>query len=294
MNQKASYIIAILFVFIPGFLVAQIHGKILDSESHEPISYAVISWNGGTQGVVSNSNGEFEVVNLELDSLCISAMAYRDTCVALKSFGNNKMLIYLDRQTFVFPEIEVKSSQLTKKEFRVSEKKSTGVGGGNTKYNFIIGTEFTNDQLGTIESVSIFFSDLYNRKKSIQILRLRILSFNEENQPEYDLLTEFVEIKPRRKNRWYTIDLSEYNLRLDKKNFLVGVEYFLNPDMDADNYSVKFQRGWIVGMSEIQKDQRGLIQIWDKWDGIPWGNAPNSPIKNVVPMIKVSAMVLEP
>ncbi len=289
-----AHLSLIYLLFVPGTLVAQVFGKILDSESLEPVSYGVISWNGGTNGVVSNIDGEFEIVDLKPDSLCVSALAFKDTCLAPKPTGTNELLIYLDRQIYDLPEIEVGSIKLARKEFQVSDNLSTGIGGSLSKLNYFVGTEFSNEQLGVIESVSIFFGQFQNSKMGDKIMRLRILTFNDENFPEYDLLTEFVPLNPRRKNRWLTIDLEKYDLRLDKRNFLVAVEYVKNPDLEVDKDSREYGSGWSIGLSEIPANQEGLIQMWDKLDGGPWGKAPNFPIKNVVPMIKVSARVYDP
>ncbi|TVR85352.1 MAG: hypothetical protein EA411_13050 [Saprospirales bacterium] len=282
-------------MFFPCIHNAQVFGKLVDSESLEPISYAVISWNGGSKGAVSGPEGEFEVVDREVDSVLISAMAYRDTSVSLKSFGNSEIIIYLNRQTYDLPIIEVKSGYFTRMEFEVSNRKKTSLGTASIKFNFFIGTEFANDQLGYIESVSIFFDRA--RSKNLEhevIFRLRILGFNDDNYPEYDLLTEFVEIMPERRNRWLTIDLKDNNVRLPDRNFLVAVEYIKKPDLKAKGEPKVFSSGWSIGLSEIPTDQKGLRQMWDNLDGDSWGKSPNFPIENVAPMIKVSAMVLKP
>jgi hypothetical protein len=293
MKIRILFFFIILLGFIPSILFAQVKGKILDAENLEPICYAVISWDKGSNGVISNVNGEFEVIDQVVDSLLISAMAFRDTSVCLKSFGNHEVILYLERQIFELPIVEIKSGILSQKEFQVSTRKSISIGGGTSEFNFSVGTEFNNSQLGFIESVSIFFDQVKKRKQENKILRLRILGFNDENYPEYDLLTQFIELQPRRKNRWLTIDLREYDVRLNEKNFLVAIEFIKNPDISVENDPNEILSGWFIGLSEIPADQKGLLRMWDKLDGRPWGKAPNYPIKNVTPMIKVSAMVLK-
>lgn len=299
MNCLMNINILLSFLFFLGFgpnlLFTQVKGKLLNTENLEPIGYAVISWNGGSKGVISNEKGEFEITAQVVDSFIkISAMVFQDTSINLKVLKNQENTIYLRRQTFDLPTVEIKSGIPTRKKFDVSSEKYTCIGSGTSGFNFSVGTEFNNSHFGFIETVSIFFNHHGRRAQGNKVMRLRVLGFNDDNYPEFDLLTEFVKLNPRRKNRWFTIDLSKFNVPLNNSNFLVAIEFIKDPDLEDDNDQSSILSGWSVGLSEIPSDQKGLLQMWDKLDGGKWDRAPNYPIQNVVPMIKVSSKVYGP
>jgi hypothetical protein len=87
-------------------------GKIIDSETKEPISYASVYLQGLPIGTVSNSNGEFTFIvpyKFENGTVVISMVGYMDFKISVKEWKESK-LINLYEATFQLNEIIVSTS----------------------------------------------------------------------------------------------------------------------------------------------------------------------------------------
>ncbi|MFY0625288.1 MAG: carboxypeptidase-like regulatory domain-containing protein [Reichenbachiella sp.] len=95
-------------------------GTILDAVTREPLSFATVSVQGTSKGVVSNFLGEFEIqisIQNSFDSLLISSMGYKPFKQVIRSLiDENNLQIQLEENTIILDEVIVSDEQMTAKE----------------------------------------------------------------------------------------------------------------------------------------------------------------------------------
>ena len=77
-----SWIIGALFFFVNGVAAQQlVQGKVIDSETGEPVPFASIGVMGTSKGTSSNSNGEFSILITDQATLEVTSLGYQSTRV---------------------------------------------------------------------------------------------------------------------------------------------------------------------------------------------------------------------
>lgn len=95
---------------IPVFL--SIGGKIIDSETQEPLPYATIGISHRGRGTVTNFNGDFILrISEECleDTLTVSYVGYVNRLLPVRSLPGNVMTITMDRDYIPIPEIIIRA-----------------------------------------------------------------------------------------------------------------------------------------------------------------------------------------
>lgn len=159
----------------------------------------------------------------------LKALGYRDTSIIVSDAGKTEIWeIGLTPKTYDLPEIYVTDNQLESKTFELRKRRLRTFPMENLSISFNgyvkKGTAFQNQHSGNITSVSIYFSEP-GHIDDYQFIRLRILEMNSIGMPGSDLLSKTVLLNPEEKG-WYTVDLTEFNVPLNEKDFLVAAEFF--------------------------------------------------------------------
>jgi hypothetical protein len=95
---------------VPLFLA--IGGKIIDSETAEPLPYATIGISHRGRGTVTNFNGDFILRISEAcldDTLTVSYVGYVNRQLHVRSLPGNVMTITMDRDFIPIPEINIRA-----------------------------------------------------------------------------------------------------------------------------------------------------------------------------------------
>ncbi|MRR23568.1 carboxypeptidase-like regulatory domain-containing protein [bacterium] len=95
---------------LPAFLA--IGGKIIDSETLEPLPYATIGISHRGRGTVTNFNGDFMLRISEAcleDTLTVSYVGYVNRLLPVRSLPGNVMTITMDRDYIPIPEIIIRA-----------------------------------------------------------------------------------------------------------------------------------------------------------------------------------------
>lgn len=85
-----------------------IKGMVIDSISHEPISYAAIFFRGSDKGLLTNENGEFNMTtSANFISLSISTMGYKEKEIYVNKGKTNELIIELVPSGVALKEVVV-------------------------------------------------------------------------------------------------------------------------------------------------------------------------------------------
>lgn len=204
-----------------------VKGRICDSETGKPLEYTGIQLMKSNKGAITEKNGVFRLIvnKKELsDSLLISTLGYERVYLPVKNFsGNTNRTIFLVRRTINIEEVSINLKDYKFKT--IGNKIGISIGSiyidthGQQTALYI---ENKKKKQGEIVAVKYYLS-----RKGNLIAPFRVRIFEKDsitNAPGKDLLYEMLIIKPDNKRGWFTVDLSQYNLKLPEKGFFVGFQ----------------------------------------------------------------------
>ncbi len=91
----------------------RVSGRLVDSNTGEPLPYANISLQGRSGGAMSNLDGYFSMPSVSIDTipLCISYVGYRSRCVDLAAHETENMAIKMERANTYLLAVDVIGKQ---------------------------------------------------------------------------------------------------------------------------------------------------------------------------------------
>ncbi|MFM9836735.1 MAG: carboxypeptidase-like regulatory domain-containing protein [Cyclobacteriaceae bacterium] len=229
--------LAFFLTFHFAYSQISIKGKVVDQYTKKPIAYANIGIVNTGIGTISNEDGSFSLqvpdVNLK-DTLRLSAIGFAKKNLAIQSFFNRDLTIYLEEQITELNEVTVTSKKEKNKFFELGNKKSRG---GTLETDTVYAGSAT---ALLIENVNPIQKDLsfpvYLKSARIRIfrnnlpsfkLRVRLYSIDSVTHcPGEDLLKKSIVVESSMKNGWVIFDFSELQF-LVTKPFFVAFERIL-------------------------------------------------------------------
>lgn len=258
-----------------------IHGRVLNKETQEPISYANIGIAGSNVGTLSNLDGSFSIPipnKFSKDTLIFSALGFAKREIPIRFIKQQENLtIFLPEKTTLLNSVVVSGKRQPNKTFEL----------GNSSFK---GGVIVTDTIYAGRSVSLlienkqpyFQKDLQfpvylekarlnifkNNLKSLKF-RLRINDVDSlTGKPGNDLLSQSIIVESTIRKGWLEFDLSNLNYQVSKPFFLT-FEQILDlreRTLIADGYrdfiskypeKVKFDTVEIDGKKEVRKIMKG-------------------------------------
>lgn len=118
MAAGLRYLLVLIFVAFQAYqsvLFSQpkdyIEGKVLNSTSQEPVSFAAIKLKNNRLGVFANAGGDFKLINnpeFRNDSIIVTCIGFRQASLAFKDLDENRgNKIYLNPALYSLSEVKV-------------------------------------------------------------------------------------------------------------------------------------------------------------------------------------------
>ncbi len=235
-------------------------------KTNEPIPYASLSWNNGKMGLVANENGEIILESVPQEFL-VSALGYKDSIYIIGKDKLNKDALLLAPTGLTLPELTIKPSKTKKRTIALKSKNKSGLK-SYADYKSALGSSVKVKKTSEIIGVKFFIE----RAGSIHPhkIRLRILKFDEEMYPSYDILNEFVELKPHKKG-WVYLDLEKFSLIIDSGYYLFALEWLIIDEFKKSEMRQIYNEAKDVlsirtYISSLSYDPN----IWQKKGDYPW------------------------
>jgi hypothetical protein len=225
-------------------------GKVVDSRTREPLPYVNIGLFDKNIGTLSDPDGSFELEvppSLSRDSVVFSSIGFDRRRVGIAELrALTPAAIQLRRSVTFLPEVVVTERKVTPRRARL------GWMGGKDGI-----LPFDTIQGGGAVALLVKSPGLACRIEKIQVrlmysskdttkFRLHFYAFDSLRQiPSRELLSKEIMIKDRKRFGWLRLDLSDYDIVLTEKYFLIGFE-------------------WIDDRQTRQRMLRGL-QDWESW-----------------------------
>lgn len=237
-------IIVLLFLSTQVFSQSiNLKGKLLDSNTKEPIVYANISFLKSNKGISSLEDGTF---NLEIDKkllkekVHVSCLNYKDTIV----FANqlNDKILFLKADNLELDEVFISKKvnrELIVKKIKKRKIKISLIGTTNFPFTVARYFEFKKEYVETpfIKKVTIFLGNDEKRKAKFRVRFF--LKDSVSSLPKNDLLKESLIVSVDKRQKKIEIDLLKYDLEIPKKGIFIVLERLHVPDNfyeDTFNY----------------------------------------------------------
>jgi hypothetical protein len=250
-----------------------LNGKIEDSKTGQPLSYATIEILSLQTGTITDREGNFSlrIIPQEFirDTIIFSHVGYKKKNMPVQDFMNSGKVIALDEMPVLLGEIKVAPKKYITTILGVGDKKPSqmqyaNVFGAN-KGNFLKNEK---KKTGWIKSVSYYIHPDGNPRTPF---RVRIYGVNDNNQPVQDILNKSVIVSANGPG-WVKADLIDYHVPFPEKGVFITMEWI---NSGADFY---FEKEVAVkgkdGKPETVKRKyygQSLGTVWKKGEAVMWG-----------------------
>ncbi|HEV8512544.1 MAG TPA: carboxypeptidase-like regulatory domain-containing protein [Cyclobacteriaceae bacterium] len=212
-----------------------IRGKVIESNTNNPIPYANIGIRNSSVGTISNADGTFlaSVPDDHLkDTVTFSALGYLHQSIPVAQLNsNNSVTIILSTKETFLQEVTISSKREKAKEFDLGNRYSKG---GLNMSSAEEATAGASVALLVQNKYPSYYSDLiypvFLEDAKVRIngnttghFKIRVRLFEVDSltgQPGKDMLNESIVIESDMRSGWLRFDLSKYNLQVNGSFFL--------------------------------------------------------------------------
>lgn len=211
-----------------------ITGRVVDSQSKDPIPFASINLADEQTGALTNEYGYFQLampMRSVDDSIIVMALGFRRTALFVKRGRNMEdLIIELPRQSIKLDNITVQASKV-KMMTLGAHTSSPGAGMIQGMPGSQYASLMKNDKgkkLGFIRTVSFYIGENGFPREPFRVRIYR--ADGNYNAPNSDMLLENVVVSAARGGEWFTVDLSTYNIPAPEEGFYVAMEWIVSGD----------------------------------------------------------------
>lgn len=280
MKKLLLAIISLIAINVcPGQQI-ELSGKIIDSNSHQPLPFATIELFSLKTGTIADKNGNF-IVNISssdttLDTINFSYLGYEKVKMSINDFLESGKTIVLKEKIIDLEEVKIIPRQYTTTILGIKDKKPGSMQYANV-FNAKKGNYFENkkNEIGWIKSVSYY---IHPDGHPATPFRIRIYERDKNEMPGKDLLNENLVVSAK-KPGWHTVDISDYNISFPKEGAFVmmewinsGEEFYFEKDISIkgnDGQTEKVTRKY-YGQSLGVVSKKGGIALWGTTLGNDW------------------------
>jgi hypothetical protein len=255
---KEKFIFPFLFLFISFWVNAQLSGRVIHSETRQPVPFATIHF-AQNKGMYTDEQGVFHL-NDSYNQIIVSCVGFKTDTILVNSPHLEILLKPSVRELrpVVISDRRIKPMRLGAPE----KRKGSFSGGGHPDSQFAIFIptgyltgDYVIQQVYYLVKPGISGKDEVKPKNSF--FRLRIYA-NENGIPGKDLLNDNLIVYPELTRGWVAVDITSYSIPLPKNGIFVAMEYLPNtPKVE-----------WTFTNSETGKKQSrinyGHSLVWHK------------------------------
>ncbi|MEQ8910489.1 MAG: carboxypeptidase-like regulatory domain-containing protein [Vicingaceae bacterium] len=222
-------------------------GRLIDSSTRQPLSFAHIVLIDSSFGLVAGFKGSFSMPQ-EFDNrkFKVSALGYRSAVFSVDSTTFSKPIV-LQPMSYQLNEVTVNSPDYKRKwlnDFRSPSFGTYGLRNGGEVATFI--HESDQYPFSLLQEVSVFIQNLNDNN----FLRLHVYDYNIVcSCPGNELLDTSYLINGGYKNEWVQVDLRKSRIEIPENGFFVSIEGLRKQDenkndtIEIGGYSKRFNFG---------------------------------------------------
>lgn len=230
----------IMLSFLAGAqnISKQYVGKLITSTTLEPVAYATIVNPSLKKGVVADMRGYFKIPQNVLEQgkhIVVSSLGYETKEIEINNLNiNDTNVIYLSKKPTQLKEFEVIARNIKTKKVGIIKRHSTSYVVADPGYQYAL--KINTKDTGVIKSISYYISKKYTANTPF---RIRLYEVNNNGLPGKDLLEQDLIVAFKRNKGWFTIDISNYNIKLTEKGVFVAMEWIYSEFISLEQNSTE-------------------------------------------------------
>ena len=237
----------ILFLFLFTIsTTAQIKGVVKDSITKEPIAYVALVYENTEIGTNANSNGEFELTNIETNNkIIVSCLGYKSKFFLL----SNKNEIYLSKKEELIEEIVIKNRK-NRSEIIIDNYKNSQMAFGCNKAGNVWAKyiKFTKEVQNHPFIKKIQFT-AKSRVKNAKV-KLRFFFTNQNKEVVSDIIFDEIIVPIIKGTHKNIVDLEKYSIIIPKEGIFIGFENLIIEDNKHEyTYTIQGETGEHKGIN---------------------------------------------
>jgi hypothetical protein len=267
-------VIFIFCLFVQYFSTAQmvVNCKIQNTEG-KSLPYAIAFCINNNSGIAADDNGELSIkVNNTTDSIRFSMMGYCTMTKLVENIIKNN-IVTLEPQIYNLNEVVITNKQSQFVSLLDGKSASIVLNG---RPGSILLVKIDNDEKAgeIISKITAQVKQIPKLKDAnIFKLRVRVYSVSKDDFPEYDLLTETVEVQISKDQKLIVADISNYNISLPVSGAFVGFEWLPKEQVEID-YTRKITGPNITTTTITNKELTVFGSIGGDWEYFSMEDAP--------------------
>jgi hypothetical protein len=231
-RQARVVIIQVLVCFcsLKSLAQTEIRGIVRDKNSGHPVDYAYVSV--GDMQTVTGPEGEFIFQNIKQDSLHlkISHVSYQDKTETIK-VNEGVRIIEITPKLIELKEVVVSAPKKTSVKLGALAKKPSVVYFGHVKGDIKL-LKITNENPSPDHYLKRLNYYFVQSKKTLgkgyngASFYIKIYDLDEAtSMPGKELTRNEIKITSKGRNKWMSVDISEFKIPLPEKPFFIGVQF---------------------------------------------------------------------
>lgn len=259
---------------------AQIQGRIVNSETMEPIPYVNIWVKGKSNGTNSDMSGYYHINAQINDTLIFSAVGYQTSEV---SINQNEERVMLKPSIQVLDEVIVKPTKEFLKIINPIRAKKCGYsyGVGDKVEPWMIGRIFLYDS--AYQSTPYIQKIRFVTRSDIRdaLMNIRVYVLDQEALPDQHLVKKNLQVEVKKGRRINEVDISGHDLKFPGNGIAVVAEWYVLPRNRYEyQYTMSGSRKKRNGVSyepsicTMESEDQGSTLIYRKGK---WRKAPPFP-----------------
>lgn len=248
--------------------------KVIDKNTNEGVSFAMIKVLHQEKGTTSSFKGDFNLDSFlnNKDSVKISCIGYVDFLTTVNNIRENKIIklqtkainlseiIVTDYKTkFVTKEMQLNKNKRIPLDFNEIENQTSSF---FIKKEIAIWVPNNYSVKGHLKAMSIY---IQHKGREGEYLRIHIYDCNKIDFKPGKELTQSNLILKTSKNKWNTVNLEKQNINVSNNGFFIGIEKCT--DLEGDYYDTNVLLG-----NSLEKLSDVKDKIWIKKEDEQWYN----------------------
>jgi hypothetical protein len=275
MYRNSKSVLLIIILFYSSLSFAQITVKCnVTNEEGNPLPYSIAYCINNNSGVTANGKGEIVIdVEQQTDSIKFSMLGYNPLCKTVADLNNNNIVI-LSTRAYILEEtiITAPKSQYRYKSL-IEGDNSFIINGRNG--NILLVKIYASEQAGKVVSkILAQTARIKGIKNELLNLRVRIYSIGSNGLPDYDLLTQTIEVIVGKKQKIIEADVAGCNITMPQSGVFVGFEWLPREQTTIDEN--RKLRGPFIATTKMVNEELTVVGSikGNDWEYLTMKDAP--------------------
>jgi opacity protein-like surface antigen len=222
--MKKFILLIILFYSSASFAQISVKCNVVNDKGAS-VPYSIAYCINNNSGVAANGNGEITIeVEHQTDSIRFSMLGYNPLVKTAADLSNNSTVV-LSTRVYVLEEAVVAAPKSQYRYKSLIEGGNSFVMDGHSGSILLVKIYAPEHAGKVISKILAQTASMTGVKNELLNLRVRVYAIGANGFPDYDLLTQTIDVAVGKKQKLIEADISACNIALPKSGVFVGFEW---------------------------------------------------------------------